>query len=174
MGRPKKIQEQDKVQTEKTSTSTKRVKSVQNKAVTKKVLPKNVSESLKKRRYKSNALKSSMLEALEKTLGVVTPAAKIANLTRKTHYEWLKDDDDYRAAVESIEDLAVDFAETKLHKEISDGNATAIIFYLKTKGRKRGYIERQEVSSTNINFNHEEQITPEEIKKKRDELYKDI
>ena len=33
-----------------------------------------------------------MLEALEKTLGVVTSACKIVGIDRTTHYQWLKDD----------------------------------------------------------------------------------
>jgi hypothetical protein len=35
-------------------------------------------------------------------------------------------------------------AESQLHKQMKDGSTSATIFYLKTKGRKRGYIERQE------------------------------
>ena len=33
----------------------------------------------------------------------------------------------------------------QLHKQIKKGNTTGTIFYLKTKGKKRGYIERTEV-----------------------------
>ena len=39
----------------------------------------------------------------------------------------------------------LDFAETNLHQQIQEGNTTATIFLLKTRGRKRGYIERQNI-----------------------------
>ena len=42
----------------------------------------------------------------------------------------------------------MDFVESKLHKQIKDDNTTATIFYLKTKGKKRGYVERREVEMT--------------------------
>ena len=94
----------------------------------------------------NSTLKKAMIEALVKSLGVVTTAAKIANIDRGSHYNWLKEDPEYKAAVDSIEDIAIDFAESKLHKRIEDGDTTATIFYLKTKGKKRGYIERTEHS----------------------------
>ena len=37
-------------------------------------------------------------------------------------------------------------------QQIKDGNTTATIFYLKTKGKSRGYIETQEVIANGINF----------------------
>ena len=90
-------------------------------------------------------LKRAMVEALEKSLGIVTTACKSVGINRKTHYDWLHSDEDYKAEVESIEDIAIDFAESQLHKQIKDGNPTSTIFYLKTKAKKRGYIERQEI-----------------------------
>jgi len=90
-------------------------------------------------------LKRAMIEALEKSLGIVTSACKSVGINRSTHYDWLKTDEDYKAEVESIEDIAIDFAESQLHKQIKDGNPTSTIFYLKTKAKKRGYVERQEV-----------------------------
>jgi hypothetical protein len=92
----------------------------------------------------SNIHKRAMIEALEKSLGVVTTAAKQAKINRKTHYEWLKEDPDYKAQVEDVANIALDFAESQLHKQIQDGEVSSTIFFLKTKGKGRGYIERQE------------------------------
>jgi hypothetical protein len=78
-------------------------------------------------------------------LGVVTTAAKIAGIDRSTHYEWLKTDEDYNQKVIDLENVTLDFAESQLHKQVKEGNTTATIFLLKTKGKKRGYIERQEI-----------------------------
>lgn len=89
-----------------------------------------------------------MLDALEKSLGIVTTAAKIAGIDRGSHYNWMKDDEQYKSDVEDIGNIVLDFAESQLHKQIKEGQQASTIFYLKTKGKKRGYIEAQE-----INFN---------------------
>jgi hypothetical protein len=94
---------------------------------------------------KTEQHKRAMLDALEKSLGVVTAACKAVGIGRTTHYLWMQEDAEYKAAVEGLSDVALDFAESQLHKQIKDGNSTATIFFLKTKGKKRGYIERQEV-----------------------------
>ena len=86
-----------------------------------------------------------MLKALEQSMGVVTTAASIAGIDRKTHYNWMKKDSRYRQAVQDIENVALDFAESKLFKNIEKSKEASIFFYLKTKGKKRGYVERQKV-----------------------------
>ena len=90
--------------------------------------------------------KKAMIQALEKSLGVVTTACKSVDINRSTHYDWLKTDKEYKKQVEDIENIALDFAESQLHKQIKEGNTSATIFYLKTKGKNRGYVERQEIS----------------------------
>ena len=94
---------------------------------------------------KTEQHKRAMLDALEKSLGVVTAACKAVGIGRTTHYLWMDTDPEYKAAVEELSDVAIDFAESQLHKQIKEGNSTATIFFLKTKGKKRGYVERQEV-----------------------------
>jgi hypothetical protein len=89
--------------------------------------------------------KRAMLEALEKSMGVVSTACKSVGISRQAHYTWLKDDEEYAQAVSEIENVALDFAESKLFKNIGKDKEASIFFYLKTKGKKRGYIERQEI-----------------------------
>ncbi len=104
----------------------------------------------------NKTLKKAMLEALEKSLGIVTTACKTVGIARGTHYVWMKEDSDYRASVEGLENVALDFAESQLHRQMKENNTSATIFYLKTRGRKRGYVERQENVVTTIDDDGEE------------------
>jgi len=86
-----------------------------------------------------------MLEALERSLGIVTSACVSVGIHRSTHYEWMKTDRNYAQSVRDLESRTLDFAESHLHKLIKQGNPSATIFFLKTKGKSRGYVERQEI-----------------------------
>jgi hypothetical protein len=90
---------------------------------------------------KTDILKKNLLAALEKSLGIVTTACKIVDCNRSTFYKYYNNDQDFKNAVDELENLTLDFVESKLHKQIT-------IFYLKTKGKKRGYVERREVEMT--------------------------
>lgn len=94
---------------------------------------------------KTEQHKKALLDALEKSLGIVTSACKSVGVGRTTFYQWMKDDKEFAEAVKDIENIALDFAESQLHQQIKGGNPTSTIFYLKTKGKKRGYVERQEI-----------------------------
>jgi hypothetical protein len=89
--------------------------------------------------------KANFLESLEKSLGVITQAAKKANINRNTVYIWQREDEEFSKAIKSINNIVLDFAESALHKQINDGNTAATIFLLKCKGKKRGYVEKQEI-----------------------------
>lgn len=85
-----------------------------------------------------------MIEAMRKSLGVVSVAAKKVGITRQTHYNWLKEDAAYRYEIEAVMEEEKDFVESHLHQLIQQGNPAATIFYLKTKAKDRGYVERIE------------------------------
>lgn len=112
----------------------------------------------------SDILKKAMIEALKKSLGIVSTACETCDISRQTHYRWLTEDENYKEQVEDISEAAIDFVESKLYEKIEgiqmgkqvDGHTvvydlapsdTAIIFYLKTKAKKRGYIERTETDN---------------------------
>lgn len=88
--------------------------------------------------------KKRLLIALEKSFGVVTDACKAAKVCRDTFYRYCNDDPKFKAAVDAMEEVAIDFVESALYKQVKEGVPSSTIFFLKTKGRKRGYIERTE------------------------------
>lgn len=89
--------------------------------------------------------KIRLLTFLQRSLGVVTSACKLADISRATHYQWMIEDPGYKAYVEGISEMVIDFAESKLHENVRDGKETSVIFFLKTKGKKRGYIESHHI-----------------------------
>lgn len=98
--------------------------------------------------------KKDLIKALTKHLGLISYACEDANVSVKTYYLWLANDPEFKETVEQISEKQQDFVEKALITNIREGNASSIQFYLKTKGRKRGYQERQEIelSSKEIKF----------------------
>ena len=94
---------------------------------------------------KTDTQKNAMLQALQSSLGVVSTACNRVGISRQTHYEWLREDAKYASSVKDLENVALDFAESKLHELILEGNVASVIFFLKTKGKVRGYVERSEI-----------------------------
>jgi hypothetical protein len=137
-------------------------KAIIKKPIVKKTRKENVND-------KTDTNKKNLLIGLEKSLGIVTSACKNAGVSRETHYKYMREDLEYSKAVKDIEEIAKDFAETQLHKQINEGNVTSIIFYLKSKAKDRGYIERVENLNTNINHDNIP-LDPSQIKKLSDEL----
>ena len=119
---------------------------------------------------KSDILKRKLIEALEMSLGVVTTACKKANVNRSTFYEWYNNDEEFKAAVDGMQDIALDFVESSLFKQVKDGNASSTQFYLRTKGRRRGYQERQEVIQETTLKTDIKDMSDEDLKKKLQQL----
>jgi hypothetical protein len=88
---------------------------------------------------KSDITKKAMIEALTKSLGIVTTACQTCKISRETHYKWYREDAEYKAAVDDVQNVAIDFAESKLFQNVKDGKETSIIYYLNNKGNSRGY-----------------------------------
>lgn len=101
---------------------------------------------------KAEIKKKAFLEAFKKTFGNVSMSCEAVGLSRTQFYRYMKNDAEFKEEIDLIEpnELILDFAENALMKRIASGDTTAIIFTLKTKGKKRGYIEKQEIGLTSI------------------------
>jgi hypothetical protein len=95
--------------------------------------------------------KKQLLEALERSLGIVTPACKEVGISRNQFYLYYKEDPEFKAAVDDINEITLDFVENQLLRKIKEGENQAIMFYMKYKARKRGYTEKIEIEG---NMNH--------------------
>lgn len=89
--------------------------------------------------------KEKLLNSLKECSGIVTFACEKVGLSRQTFYRWYRDDSEFKERADAINELQIDIAEASLLKKIQKGDTTAIIFYLKTKGKSRGYTERKEI-----------------------------
>lgn len=94
---------------------------------------------------KTDISKKAVIQALKESLGIVTQACQSVGIDRSTYYDWMKADEQFKSDVDSIQDIAIDYVEGKLYENIENNDVTSIIFYLKSKAKKRGYVERQEV-----------------------------
>lgn len=122
--------------------------------------------------------KREIVEAMSECYGIVTDACKKTKTPRSTYYKWLNEDAEFKAAIQDTQEEAIDFVEGKLFQKINgvtmgkiddDGELqvyeippsdTAIIFYLKTKAKQRGYVERTEIQhSGDLSINWQEEKT---------------
>ena len=86
--------------------------------------------------------------ALTAAHGIVSVAAKGLHCAPKTVYEYLQRHPSLKDVLAAARETAIDHVESKLMGAIDDGNVTAIIFFLKTQGKSRGYTERSEPGLT--------------------------
>lgn len=87
-----------------------------------------------------------IIAALEKNAGIITAAAESLGMNRCSLSSRINGSEKLLAALNEIQDSMVDLAESKLLLALRNGNMTAIIFYLKCKGKARGYVERGEIT----------------------------
>lgn len=98
-------------------------------------------------KHKPKYYKAKLLEALERSLGIVTPACKEVGISRNTFYLYYKEDEVFRASVDDINNITLDFAENQLLKKIKEGSERSILFYMKYRGKKRGYSDTLDITS---------------------------
>lgn len=100
--------------------------------------------------------KQILLEKLSESHGIIKPACAAANVSRQTFYNYCERDPKFKKAYENILEEQIDYVESRLLDSVSAGEVSAQIFFLKCKGKHRGYIEKIEnehTGSLSININ---------------------
>ena len=98
------------------------------------------------------------LDALKKNLNVVTAACEQSGVGRTTFYEWMKHDPEFKKKVEEVDEIQTDFVETQLLKKIKEGSERSILFYMRYKGKKRGYSDSVDITSDGQKLNSDIKI----------------
>jgi hypothetical protein len=92
-------------------------------------------------------------DALRQAAGIISTAAKIletayGSCTPRTVRNYIKRHPKLAEVLKETVELNLDTAESQLMTLIANGNVAAVIFYLKTKGKARGYVERVEATGS--------------------------
>lgn len=106
--------------------------------------------------------------ALRATGGFLSLAAQRLGCSYKTVYRRIRASTRLQEALQEIADKRLDLAEAALTKAINNGESWAVCFYLKCKGKHRGYVERTEVTGRDggpIEHSAAEKLTDEELDK---------
>ena len=132
------------------STSTKSNKSVKKSTHTK---IDNIKKQVKKKRFRRKTSKATLLkrkttlqkkkfvEMFSKSGANVTLVCNLFPISRSTFYKWYKEDEEFAKKIDDSELIAVDIVENQLFKQCtvdadgnkSNGNLTAIMYYLNNK-----------------------------------------
>lgn len=89
--------------------------------------------------------KALFLKLYEKHRCNVTAVCRAMHMSRRTYWDWCQLDPDFKSAVADAFESTLDHVEAELHKMIDRGNEpAALIFFLKTRGKARGYVEKSQ------------------------------
>jgi hypothetical protein len=93
-----------------------------------------------KRKEEIKARQIRFLDTLEACMGIVSNACRQTGEHRQTVDQWRAKDDWFAAEYRNrIDEMVVDYLESKMLKLVKEDNVSMIQFALRTKGRNRGY-----------------------------------
>jgi hypothetical protein len=100
-------------------------------------------------------------DAIEQADGVLSDAAEILKCSTTTVYNYVNESEALQTVLYLAREKRKDKYEKALDKRRDAGSDAAIIFYLKTQAKDRGYIERSELDTNiNINVNIDDDFNP--------------
>jgi hypothetical protein len=91
----------------------------------------------------------AIIEALKSTNGLISLAARRLGCDPVTIYMRAKKVQAVQTIIDQAREELVDLAELSLRRKIVEGEGWAVMATLKTLGKKRGYVEKQEIEVSN-------------------------
>lgn len=85
----------------------------------------------------------------------ISATCKKIGISRRTYYKWCENNPEFKNLVNDELESLIDLAETKLQQNIMEGKEQSIFFFLRTKGKSRGYIETVD---NNVSINAFQQL----------------
>lgn len=107
-------------------------------------MDKENSKKEKGTRISQKKKKETFIEIFELSGCNVSKSCKKSNIARQTFYNWFTEDKEFAQKINDAQEGVIDMAESMLIKKVKEGSTPEILFLLKTKGKSRGYVERQE------------------------------
>ena len=92
--------------------------------------------------------KKLVLKAIEDSMGIYAVIARKCGVARCTITAFFKRNPNMVKYVEQEREKVLDIGEASLFKLVKEGNMNAVKLLLTTKGKGRGYVERQEIEAT--------------------------
>lgn len=115
-----------------------------------------------------------IIKAVNDSNGFLTFAAEKLGCSYQNIWQRAKKNPELKEAIEAIGEHHLDVAEDKLVEAIKHGESWAICFFLKCKGKHRGYVERSEVAGVGespITINIVPMLTEAQDKKLTEEAF---
>jgi ACT domain-containing protein len=95
---------------------------------------------------KKEIMQDRFIEAYRASLFNISQACTVVGIGRSTYYRWRDSDEDFEEKLDAVKEEKIDFAESALFEKIKKGDTISIIFFLKTIGKSRGYIENSTIN----------------------------
>ena len=92
--------------------------------------------------------KKKVIESIQHYNGNISAVARSFGVSRRAVYDFVKDKhpDLWEFVTEQREEWKDDAESELMRQAMEESNTTALIFFLKTQAKDRGYTERQEIT----------------------------
>ena len=97
---------------------------------------------------RQNRTVAQCAEAIRNAGGFITVAAKQLGMSHPALSKRVKNSEALQQVLNETKEQYLDLAESQLVEAVKDRESWAICFYLKCKGKDRGYVEKQQIDNT--------------------------